>query len=120
MYIDQCCCKINLQQQEIIFFNLTNNSYLQTRQTREVATKGLDNKKEGSNDNSNTIDTVEKHLKGIHETMKGIQKEVEGMRKDVISINQNRNSSPTESGSESQSSKGKKTKVYIKYYFQLQ
>ena len=118
MYIDQCC--FNLQQQEIIFFNLTNNSYLQTRQTREVATKGLDNKKEGSNDNSNTIDTVEKHLKGIHETMKGIQKEVEGMRKDVISINQNRNSSPTESGSESQSSKGKKTKVYIKYYFQLQ
>ena len=63
------------------------------------------------------MNTVEMHLKGIHETIKGIQKDVEGMRKDVISINHNRNSSPTESGSESQSSKGRKTKSIANIIF---
>ena len=83
------------------------NFYDQTRQTREATTNDRDKGAGWLGDKSNSS-AVEGHLKGIHETVKGIQKEVEAMRKDVISMNQNRNSSPTESGSESQSSKGRK------------
>ena len=78
----------------------------ETRQTREATSKERDKGTGWLSDNSKAA-SVEMHLKGIHDTVKGIQKEVEGMRKDVITINQKRNSSPTESGSESQSSRGR-------------